>query len=253
MLDNGLANLRSSRDLMLPRATDAHQTFEAIRELYETRRLAQRVIALDFPLDDFVGILMVDRYDDEFVAVVDTLVTRFTSNDRELPPASAADLLREKVGELPPVQTAPAAYAITYIIGRCVTGARAVPRDADPALRADVEEVAVRLIGGLTQRYRLGRSGSAQRDADDNWHESVVERLRCAEHKSGYTTKELRNGLKPDGSLYRRYIVTCTTGGEDRRLDFDLAGTSVLSTSKGRQNLKGPLEKPESRQPGVDP
>lgn len=254
LLKNGIENLHTFRDRQLPAMKDASAALKAQRELYDIRRLAQRVVALDFALDDIAGILIVDAYDEEYLAVVDTLVSEFTTHDRDLPSQEAGEELRRLVGELPTITGTPAPYVVTFVIGRTLTGAARIPSDADPALRAEVEEIAVRVIGALAKRYRASRLTEAQkRAADDEWHESVIERLRCPEHRATYAMKEMRNGLKPDGSLYRRYILTCSGGNEDRRVDFDLGAMGVMSQSKGRQNLKRPLESPAGRKPGVTP
>jgi hypothetical protein len=254
LLQNGIENLQSFRDRELARMSDAGQALRAQRELYDTRRLAQRVVALDFALDDLAGILIVDAYDEEYLAVVDTLVSEFTTRDRDLPSAEAGEELRRLVGELPNITGTPAPYVVTFVIGRTLAGVAKIPSDADPALRADVEEIAVRVIGALAKRYRASRATEAQRRAaDDEWHESVIERLRCPEHRATYTLGEMRNGLRADGSIYRRYILTCAGEGEERRVDFDLGAAGVLGQNKGRQKLRKPLESPESRRPGVDP
>jgi hypothetical protein len=254
LLRNGIENLRTFRDRELPHMTDVAAAIRAQRELFDTRRLAQRVVALDFALDDLAGVLIVDAYDEEYLAVVDTLVGVFTTHDRDLPPAEAGEELRRLVGELPTITGTPAPYVVTFVIGRTLAGVAKIPSDADPELRANVEEIAVRVIGALARRYRAARvTESQKRAADDEWHESVVERLRCPQHRAGYSIREMRNGLKPDGSLYRRYVLTCTGGQEDRQVDFDLGALGVMSQSKGRQALRKPLESPGARRPGVTP
>lgn len=254
LLQNGIENLRTFRDRQLPLMTDASAAIKAQQQLYESRRLAQRVVALDFPLDDFSGILIVDAYDEEYLATVDTLAAEFTRRDRTLPSEAAGEELRRLVGDIPTITSTPAPYVVTFVIGRTLAGVSRIPSDADPALRAEVEEIAVRIIGALAGRYRAGRvTESQKRAADDEWHESVIERLRCPEHRSSYSMKEMRNGLRPDGSLYRRYILQCAEGAEDRRIDFDLGAMGVMSQNKGRQKLRKPLSAPGERQPGVDP
>ncbi len=249
MVKNGINNLRSLRDQLLPRVKDAPSTLAAIREVHDQRRLAHRVIAMDYPLDDFAGIVMADRYDDAYLAVVDSLTSRFGEIDRDLPSTEGANLLREGVGTLPPVTGTSSPFVIAYIIGKVIPGAAALPSDTPPELRADAAEAAIRMVGELTTLYR--RSAD-KRESADGWHESVVERLRCPTHKCSYTIEELRNGLRADGSLYRRYIVVCDSGKEQRRLDFDLGAMGALSQNKGRQNLKGKIPPPEARQPGVN-
>jgi len=249
MLQFGIENLRTSRDKLLPTVTDAGTALAAIRTMHDQRRLAHRVIAMDHPLDDFVGIVMADRYDDEYLCVVDSLVTRFESLDRDLPSEEATALLRDGVGTLPPVSGSSSPFVIAYIIGKVAPGATKLPQDTPPELREDAAEAAVRLIGGLTEVYR---KTSAKREASDSWHESVIERLRCPDHKCSYRTVELRNGLRADGSLYRRYLVECESGKEVRPLDFDLGEMGVLSQSKGRQNLTSPIPPATRRQPGVE-
>jgi hypothetical protein len=249
MLRNGIANLRILRDKLLPRVEDAPSALAAIREVHDQRRLAHRVIAMDHPLDDFTGIVMADRYDDEYLAVVDSLASRFASIDRDLPSVEGANLLRESVGNLPPVTETSSPFVIAFIISKVVPGAASLPSDTAPQLRADAAEAAVRMVGSLTTVYRRS---AQKREAADSWHESVVERLRCPTHKCSYTTQELRNGLRADGSLYRRYIVVCESGKEERRLDFDLGAMGALSQNKGRQNLKGKIPPAQSRQPGVN-
>jgi len=249
MLRNGIANLRTQRDVLLPGIKDATTALAAIRDMYERRRLAHRVISLDYPLDDFAGIVLADRYDDEYLAVTDSLASRFGLVDRDLPSEEGANLLRESVGTLPPITETSSPFVIAYIIGKVLPGIAALPADTPPQLRADASEAAVRMIGALTTLYRRS---SDKREAADSWHESVVERLRCPTHKSSYKIEELRNGLRADGSLYRRYIVSCESGKEQRRLDFDLGAMGALSQNKGRQNLKGKIPPAHSRQPGVN-
>ena len=249
MLQSGIENLRATRDRLLPTVTDAGTALSAIRTVQDQRRLAHRVIALDYPLDDFTGIVLADRFDDEYLAVVDSLVSRFETLDRDLPSVEAVSLLRDGVGTLPPVTESSSPFVIAYIIGKVAPGLTSLPSDTPPALREEASEAAVRLIGGLTDSYRRS---SAKREAADSWHESVVERLRCPQHKCSYRVQELRNGLRADGSLYRRYVVACESGKEERRLDFDLGAMGVLSQSKGRQSLKSPIPPATSRQPGVE-
>ena len=204
---------------------------------------------MDYPLDDFAGIVMADRYDDTYLVVIDSLAVRFGLVDRDLPSQEGANLLREGVGTLPPVTETSSPFVIAYIIGKVLPGAAALPADTPPQFRADAAESAVRMIGALTTIYRRS---AEKREAADSWHESVVERLRCPTHKSSYKTEELRNGLRADGSLYRRYIVVCESGKEQRRLDFDLGAMGALSQNKGRQNLKQKIPSVGSRQPGVN-
>lgn len=249
MLQFGISNLRLSRDKLLPTIVDAGTALAAIRSVHDQRRLAHRVIALDYPLDDFTGIVMADRFDDEYLSVVDSLVTRFEALDRDLPSAEAVALLSNGLGSLPPVSESSSPYVVAYIIGRVGPAVAAIPPDTAPALREETAEAAVRLTGSLTTIYR---KSAAKREASDNWHESVVERLRCGTHKCSYKTIELRNGLRADGSIFRRYVVGCETGLEQRQLDFDLGEMGVLSQSKGRQTLKSPIPPVAGRQPGVN-
>jgi len=249
MLQFGINNLRTTRDRLLPTVKDAGTALSAIRTMHDQRRVAHRVIAMDYPLDNFTGIVMADRFDDEYLAVVDSLVARFEQLDRDMPSVEGAALLREGVGTLPPVTETSSPFVIAFIIGKVVPGATALPSDTPPALREEASEAAVRLVGSLTTIYRRS---SAKREATDSWHESVVQRLRCSDHKSSYRVQEMRNGLRADGSLYRRYVVVCESGKEDRQLDFDLGDMGLLSQNKGRQNLKSPIPPATGRQPGVD-
>jgi hypothetical protein len=97
------------------------------------------------------------------------------------------------------------------------------------------------------------RTGDNRQKSDDFWHLSVIERLRCTDHKSGFVLVEQRTGLKSDGSLYRRYVVNCEVGKEERKLDFDLGVMGDMSRTGGRQTLKTPVASPAKRKPGVEP
>lgn len=252
MLDNGIANLRERRDQLIPTMVDVSSAVSALDQLEGQRKLARRVIALDFPMDDFTGILMSDSFDEAYLGAVDTLTARFLESDRTLPPAAAGEAFRSQVGELPPLDENPPAYAVVFVIGRCLAAAGSYPATGDPGMKAAVQEVALRAIGSLTHDYLVTRQGPRRRASDDSWQDSVVERLRCQTHKSSYVLKEARNGLRPDGSLYRRYLVICNAGKEERKLDFDLGAAGVLTQNRGRQNLRKPLARPADRQPGVD-
>jgi hypothetical protein len=253
MLDNGIKNLHEKLVALLPTVKDAPSALEAIREFHDTRRLAQRVIAMDYPLDEFTGIVMNDTYDERYVASVDTLATRFASIDDTSPPAEAVQIFRDRLGELPPLNDTPAGFVIAFLISRCVTAASSLPSTLEAELRAGVIEIAVRSIGELAHGYMETRTGDLRQKSDDFWHLSVIERVRCGEHKSAYKLVEQRTGLRPDGSLYRRYVVTCEVGTEERKLDFDLGIMGDMSRTGGRQNLKTPVATPSKRKPGVEP
>ena len=253
MLNTGIANLRARQNELLPGVKDVATALQALQQLESQRKLARRVIALDFSMEEFAGILMSDSYDEEFLAAVDTLAARFTEIDRDPPAQAAAEAFREQLGDLPPMEEIPAAYVVVFMIGRCLTAASSFPSSPDPGQKSDVEEIAVRTVGALARHYHETRSGSRRRQSDDRWHDTVIERLRCQTHHSSYTLQEARAGLKPDGSLYRRYVIVCNTGQESRQIDFDMGEAGVLTQYRGRQNIPKPLPKPAQRQPGVDP
>jgi hypothetical protein len=252
MLRLGRRNLETKLAELLPTVKDSKSTLNAIRELTDMRRLAQRVVAMEYPLDDFAGILLVDGYDEAYVASIDTLTTKFGMIDQTPVQSEALTIFRDRLGELPPIGDTPAGFVVAFVISRCGAAATGLPDSVSTELKQDVAEVAVRAIGELAHNYVLTRTGEARQKSDDFWHLSVVERMRCSQHNSGYKVQEERNGLRPDGSLYRRYVVSCETGLETRKLDFDLGIIGAMSQTGGRQNLKK-VKDPGSRRPGVDP
>jgi hypothetical protein len=253
MLINGHRNIEMKLAELLPGVKDARSALAAIQDFTDTRRLAQRVVALDYPLDDFNGIVLVDGYDEKYVAAVDTIALEFTRLDKTPPDPAAITLFRERLGELPPIGEFPAGYVVAFVIGRCTSAATGLPDSLGAGVKSEVAEVAVRGIGELAHAYMATRAGDSRQKSDEAWHLSVIERLRCREHTSGYKVGEERNGLRADGSLYRRYVVSCQKGGESRKLDFDLGILGSLTQSGGRQKLTKSLEKPGTRKPGVDP
>jgi hypothetical protein len=253
MMEHGQRNLEIKLAELLPKVTDARTALAAIREFNDIRRLAQRVVAMDYPLDDFTGILLVDSYDERYAAAIDTIGVRFLSLDQTLPPVAAAVIFRDRLGDLPQIGDTPAGFVVAFVIGRCAAAATGLPDTLSSAMRDGVTEIAVRAIAELAHNYMATRMGEARQKSDDFWHLSVIQRLRCAEHASGYTMQEERNGLKLDGSLYRRYVVKCDKGGETRKLDFDLGAMGALTQTGGRQNLRKAITNPGARKPGVDP
>ena len=253
MLTTGVRNLHQALSELLPGARDAMSTLSAIRQLNETRRMAQRAVALDFPLDDLAGIVLVDRYDEAYVSAVDSLAAHFLATN---PPPTSPETLaafRDRLGEIPPTSDTPAAFVVAYLLGRFTAAGSEPAGTTDPAARDQAALVAVRLIRDLTRGYLLTRTGDALAKSEDAWHLSVIERVRCPRHRCGYQVREERNGLRPDGSLYRRYVVGCDKGGEERKLDFDLGAMGALLQTGGRQNLRKPIGPPTTRLPGVEP
>lgn len=253
MLQSARRNVANSLHSLLPRASTPRGCLDGIKRLSEERRTAQRVIAAEYPLDDMTGILLADSYDQFFVAAVDTLTQSFLAGDKDLPSSQAGEYFTGQLSDLPPVNDTPAAFIVAFVIMRCVQVAQAPAATLPPEVREDVAEVAVRAVGGIAQKYRESRQGSdARQKADEFWQASVVDRVRCKTHHTPYTIKELRNGLRKDGSFYRRYVGICQGGQESRSFDFDLDALNQLSRTGGIQNLPPRLPTPASRQAGVD-
>lgn len=253
MLQSARRNVSNSLQALLPRASTSRGCLEGIKRLSEERRTAQRVIAADYPLDEMVGIVLADSYDALFVAAVDTLTQAFLLHDKELPETEAGGYFTEKLSDLPTLNETPASFIVAFVIMRCVQVAQTTPGTMSPALREAVGEVAVRAVAAVAQKYRESRNGSdARQKADEFWQASVIDRVRCKTHQSQYVVQELRNGMRKDGSFYRRYAATCQVGHENRSFDFDLEALNQLTRSGGVQELPSRLPTPESRQPGVD-
>lgn len=252
MLANGVNNLNHLLAQLLPGAQDAVSTLQGISQLADTRRVAHRAVALEFPLDDLTGIILSDRYDEAYVAAVDSLAQRFLLTDPPPPTPEALEAFRARMGQVPPVSETPAAYVVASLLGRIV-GAGRLPGGSSEAARAEAALAAVRVIRALTRTYLATRTGDGLPKAQDAWYRSVADRVRCPRHRCGYEVREERAGLRADGSLYRRIVVTCRTGGEERNLDFDLGAGGTLSQTGGRQNLKKPVGGPASRRPGLEP
>jgi len=251
MLDNASGNLHSRLHELMAAPLTTQQALDAVREFIDGRRLAQRVIALDFSLDDFGGIIMCDRYDDVYVEVVDSLIIHYTSDHPDLPGPEAATRFAGQLGTLPPLGETPAAFIIAILISRAYGAAASIP--ADDPMKEEIGRVALRAIGQATSSYRATRGGELREKSDEFWHPSVIARLICPDHRSVYTITETRHGLKPDGALFRRYVITCKKGGETRNVDFDLGALSEMTRSGGLQDLTKPILSPSDRRPGADP
>jgi hypothetical protein len=255
MLDASGENLHRKLWEMKSAPMTPVEVIEGIKQFSEDRRLAQKVIALDFALDDFVGIVMMDKFDEAYIDVIDSLVIHYTAGDPTPPTPEAINVFAERLGNMPPLGNTPASFIIAIVIVRAWNAAYTIPAD-DPG-KNDVSEVAIRAIGQATSSYKLTRTGDIRQKSDDFWHFSVIERLRCPDHRSPYKLLESRNGLRPDGALFRRYIIECEEcrkqGLEHRKLDFDLGVLSDMTRSGGIQKLEGRIASPADRRPTVDP
>lgn len=237
----------------LTRATTPQSTMAMVKRLSEERRTAHRVIGAEFPLTDFKGIVLSDTYDQSYIAAIDSLSDAYLRTDDSLPSAEAGAVMSRGLSDLPPIPDTPAPFVAAFVIMRCTQASLQIPSDVPAAVRAEIPEVALRMIHEVTQRY-LGSRGTfeGRMHADEVWQASVLERIRCPTHAAPYTLGEERNGLRGDGTFYRRYVVTCSQGGETRHLDFNLEALSAITRSGGRQEMPARLETPSSRQPGVD-
>lgn len=253
MIQTARRNVSNSLHSLLPRASTSRGCLEGVKRLSEERRTAQRVIAADYPLDEMAGIILADSYDEAFVAAVDTLTQAFLLHDKELPESEAGEYFTRKLSDLPSLNETPASFIVAFVIMRCVQVSQTIPGSMSPALREDVGEVAVRAVAAVAQKYRESRNGNeARQKADEFWQASVIDRVRCKTHRSQYSVNELRNGMRKDGSFYRRYVATCQVGHENRSFDFDLEALNQWTRSGGLQELPARLPNPESRQPGVE-
>lgn len=250
----GRESIQRSLADAITRATTPRATLDMVRRLSEERRTAHRVIGAESPLTDFRGIVLTDTYDEDYIAAIDSVCSVYLRTDESLPGAESGAYLSEKLADLPPISDTPAAFVAAFVVMRCVQATMNIPGTTPAEVRADIPEVAIRLIHGVTERYMGSRRSFEERQrSDEIWHASVLERVRCPTHATPYSLKEERNGLRADGSFYRRYVVHCQGGSEARNLDFDLEALSAISKSGGRQQLPRRLDKPARRQPGVEP
>ncbi len=251
MLDNAEENLRIRLNEVRSAPLNEAEALEILRELIDGRRLSQRVVALDFALDDFMGLVMMDRYDEAYIAVIDSLILHYVAGDVAPPDPAAASIFAQRLGTLPPVGDTPTAFIVAILISRAWNAASSM--SATDPMKPAVSKVALRAIGQATTNYLNTRKGESLQKSDDFWHASVIQRMLCPEHRCPYTMNEVRNGLKPDGALFRRYVVQCREGEETRNVDFDLGVLSEMTRSGGYQELKVPIHSPAEKLPSVEP
>lgn len=252
-IESSRESIKHSLADALTHTSTPQSTVAMIKRLSEERRTAHRVIGAQFPLTDFEGIVLTDSYDESYVAAIDSLCGVYLKKDNTLPSAEAGAYLSGVLTDLPPISKAPEAFVVAFVIARSVQALLNIPPGTPTETRADLPEVVVRFVREFTSQY-LSRSGFVEKDSSplEIWHASVLERVRCPTHRTPYRLKEERNGRRADGSFYRRYVVICESGAETRNLDFDLDALTGVSRTGGRQQLPPSLERPTSRQPGVE-